>query len=731
MNADVIARALAETARKRRLLSTAAADRLATLCRSRAINSVEALQAWLESGDGLSAHLASQLVSAVAPADQRIFERWLTITHLADGGMGSVWMAASPENELVVIKTLRASGSLLDPRRMEEQAKRFEREAAITQHLVHPGVVRCLGSGILADNSRFMALEYVDSGDLRDLVEARGGLGEGLALAIVYQAVEALDAAGKLNLVHRDIKPANIFVSSQGQAKLADFGIARSTESDRTMLTMEGAIVGSPHYMAPEQVLAAPDLDGRVDIYAMGCVLYFALAAAPPFSGKLQDILHAHCTASVPDIRVLRPVVSELSHRIIATCMAKERDRRFTSAAELRDALANALVHLGLTPGRIEESTRPADLSGARGAINADLPTAQVDLRDTGGGLATATLETGASPDDQTIDACLAPPGNTTADDMTLDACLAPGAEAQGTTMATMLTGDQTGVTMLSQPDLMTMVCDLMEARDPDESGVTLVMPGASAVVDIPLTGDLDRAMADDHLALVAVRPGAPDTVLLWARCEVLLGKLREPPIDLCLRNYPVQQHLDECMRISRKHLLLRYDALELRAAVCDQGSPNGSELDGIRMTPHESGLLDPDTEHLLLLAEVLSLRLRALSRQAKAVARSDDPRPACGLECDHALDAVLVTRPANRPELAYAMVLRRLSIGGPGADLVLAGARSRSACELARYRDRWIFRRVDDGEDEAAWRPLQQGEVLDCGGIALRAEEGCYEHID
>ena len=688
MNADVIALALAETARKRRWLSRVAAERLATLVRERGVNDMPGLRRWLEDGDGLSPHLAGQLAGAVAPPELPPYDRWLAISHLADGGMGSVWLAAAPDNSLVVIKTLhRQHQSLLNPRQMEDCQRRFEREAAITQHLDHPHVVRCLGAGAAGDGSMFMALEYVDSGDLKELVEARSGLSEGLALAIAYQVTEALDAAGAVNMIHRDLKPANIFVSSTGQAKLADFGIARSTDDARTMLTMEGALVGSPHYMAPEQALGAADLDGRIDIYAMGCVLYFSLAAAPPFSGALQDIIHAHCTAVVPDIGQLRPAISQQTRQIISRCMAKEREKRYANPAELRDALANALVLLGLTPGQIEESTRPDDLAAPGGEVDSDLPTMASDWS---GGTA-ATIAAGP----------------------TLATAVGSG----------VLDSDMTGLTLISGQDMATMAADLMQEQASMSSLVTMAMPAASTAPLIE--GDLDTAMTAPHIALIGSGPGEPDAVLLWAQPELLLGKLREAPIDLCLRNYPVQERLDECKRISRKHLLLRYDPLEDTVAVCDQGSPNGTDLDGIRMIPQEVSWLETDVEHLLLLAGVLSLRLRALPRRDPVVAgaRTSD----CALTGGHGVDALCITRPANRPEMAYAMVLRRMSIGGPGADLVMARARSRSSVDLARHQDRWIIR----PDPTAAWTPLIADSTWDCGGLQLRAVPGDYRLID
>ncbi|MBA3684303.1 MAG: serine/threonine protein kinase, partial [Planctomycetes bacterium] len=398
MTPQILIDALIQAVRKRRILSRVPSERLGEMAKQKGIASVDDLRKWITSGDGLSGHLANQLKTLLPKQDEPPCGGYIPIAHLAEGGMGTVWLACSPKNELVVIKTLKgnlpvAAGST----QAQEFIKRFEREARITQQLTHGGVVRCLDAGARDDGTLFMILEYVDSGDLKDLVESRGGLNEGLALAILYQVVDGLAEAHRIHLIHRDIKPANIFVSSDGRAKLADFGIARSTEQNRTMLTMEGAIVGSPLYMSPEQIVTDPHLDIRSDIYALGAVLYYALAAQAPYDGRIQEVLHKHCTASIPDVRLLRPKISERSHEIIVTCMQKERAKRYKDPAELLAATANALVKLGLTPGSaIEEDTRPGDLSDDQAGFRPDMRTMAVNLSD-GGATLSADLNSGGT----------------------------------------------------------------------------------------------------------------------------------------------------------------------------------------------------------------------------------------------------------------------------------------------------------------------------------------------
>lgn len=734
MDQQVIIDALVQVARKRRLLAGGSAQRLGDYAKQKGLANLDDLRRWLKAGDGLSAHLANQLLETIPSAEIRPLGPYIPLAHLADGGMGSVWLACSPKNEMVVVKTMRKSlPPGVDKSHATEFMRRFEREAKITMQLTHPNVVRCLDSGQAEDGTPFMVLEYVDSGDLKDLVERRGGLPEGLALAILYQAADGLAEAHRIHLVHRDIKPPNIFVNTQGQAKLADFGIARSTESNRTMLTMEGAIVGSPLYMSPEQIVTDPNLDIRSDIYALGAVLYYCLAGTAPFDGKLQEVLHKHCTASIPDIRKLRPAIGESTGQIIATCMQKERGKRFKDPEEMRSAIANVLVKLGLTPkSAIEEDTRQGDLSGRDGAAftpSSDMPTMATNLS-----------------------------GNS--EQQTLVADLSGGDRSNAATISADLLDAEPSVPM-SSGDIMTIAANLLALDDPSavpqatmatrampagggpdgvrtQTLATAVMGGGAPRYSAPklperVDGDLDLAITGDWLSLLPTETTDPSGVVLFARPKLIMGKLREPPVDLCLRYYPVATHKDNLQRISRNHLVLRYDAIENRCVVDDQGSPNGTMLDGVSVKPGQSVPLENDTDNVLVVANIVVLRLRPVPRRSDPQPALDGVPPAsgsalCGIEHGHGFDAVVITRPENRPEMAYVQVLRQVTIGGPGAQVALAGARTRAASQVACYDGKWMWRPA--GDPTTPWKALTPGTKLDCGGKVLVAQKGEYTHF-
>ncbi len=745
MESGVVIEALVQVARKRRLLGMGPSQRLGEYAKQRGVANLDDLRRWLVSGDGLSAHLANQLIALIPKPEQPMLGAYIPLAHLADGGMGTVWLACSPDNKLVVVKTLKQqapTGNMVDKSNGTEFMRRFEREARITQQLTHPNIVRCLDAGQSADLTPFMVLEFVDSGDLKDLVERRGGLNEGLALAILYQAADGLAEAHRIHLIHRDIKPPNIFVSADGRARLADFGIARSTDSTRTMLTMEGAIVGSPLYMSPEQIVTDPNLDIRSDIYALGAVLYFCLASTPPYDGRLQEVLHKHCTASIPEIRKLRPVISEGTSQIIHACMQKERGKRYKDPIELRSAVANVLVKLGLTPGAlIEEDTRQGDLSGADGqGFKPDSPTITADL--SGGRGGDQSLQQTISTDlsgrpDQSLQATISTDllESEAPNPKAIDSALVH------TIAANLLAEDSEAVpSNLPVTTRMTNEDKAAVAAAPSGSAQTLATAvtqnglrfSAPKAAPERFEGDLATALAGDWVSLLPNSAGDPSAILLFARTKLCLGRLREPPTDLCLRNYPVSQHKEACQRASRQHLNLLYDLIENRILLEDLNSPNGTMLDGITIKPGQTCMLELEADNILVVANVMNLWLRCVPRGTERQNELDGAPPAdgssaCGIDTKLGYDALIITRPENRTEMAYAMVLRQLTIGGPGSQLLCAGARTRSACQIGLYAGRWIWRVAGSG---APWKPLSNGTELDCGGKKLFAQAGVFQHF-
>src|SRR6478609_3536801 len=204
---------------------------------------------------------------------------------LGSGGMGTVVAAHHLQlDEKVAIKVLQ-------PAMLEnaEATARFAREARAAVRIKSEYVARVSDVGYLESGAPFMVMEYLEGEDLADML-TRGKLPAEQAVEFVLQACEALAEAHALGIIHRDIKPANLYCVRRTDGllaiKLLDFGISRATSSSDLALTSSGVMMGTPHYMAPEQMIAAKNADGRSDIWSLGAVLFELLVGEPPFNAE-------------------------------------------------------------------------------------------------------------------------------------------------------------------------------------------------------------------------------------------------------------------------------------------------------------------------------------------------------------------------------------------------------------------------------------------------------------
>jgi DNA-binding SARP family transcriptional activator/tetratricopeptide (TPR) repeat protein len=254
---------------------------------------------------------------------------------LGRGGAAIVYLARELKHDrMVALKVLRPelAGSVV--------AERFLLEISIAARLSHPNILQLYDSGRSSD-LLYYAAPYVAGESLRKRIERERQLAVPEAIRIVREVAAALDYAHREGVVHRDVKPENILLAD-GHAVVADFGIARALMlAGGAHLTESGIAVGTPHYVCPEQASGADDVDGRADIYSLGCVLYELLAGSPPYTGVTpQQILALHATAPVPSVRLRRPTVSEALEDAIAKSLAKTPVDRFNTAAEFAEALA-------------------------------------------------------------------------------------------------------------------------------------------------------------------------------------------------------------------------------------------------------------------------------------------------------------------------------------------------------------------------------------------------------
>jgi serine/threonine-protein kinase len=254
------------------------------------------------------------------------------------GGMGEVHRAYDTRRHRVVaLKRLRPG--LADDAEYQE---RFRREARLVARLSSPHVVPIHDFGEM-DGRLFLDMRLVPGTDLAGLVHQSGPLSPSRAVEVVRQIADALDSAHRNGLVHRDVKPSNILLDSTRHrdfAYLVDFGIVRSIGDGR--LTMTGALVGTTAYMAPEMFIGRP-ADRRVDIYALGCLLFEVLTGSPPFVGQGPVQMYHHLHSEPPRPSAHRYGLPPGLDAVVARAMAKDPEQRFASAGQLADAASDVV----------------------------------------------------------------------------------------------------------------------------------------------------------------------------------------------------------------------------------------------------------------------------------------------------------------------------------------------------------------------------------------------------
>jgi serine/threonine-protein kinase len=274
---------------------------------------------------------------------QLIDDRYYVEQRLGEGGMGEVYVAHQVRTGRKCALKLMHRSMTQDP----DAVGRFRREASSACAISHPHVATIFDSGETSDRRPYFAMEFVDGRSLSQMIRDEGRLDPWRAADIARQIAEGLGAAHDLEIMHRDLKPDNVMLGAArggtDYVKLVDFGIAKpTTTAAGNTITRTGFILGTPAYMSPEQ-LCADKLDGRTDLYSLGCVLYEMLTGETPFGGNsLERLMMQRLTEDAPRARTLNEQIPPVLDDIVARLLARSAEDRYPDAHTAADALAAA-----------------------------------------------------------------------------------------------------------------------------------------------------------------------------------------------------------------------------------------------------------------------------------------------------------------------------------------------------------------------------------------------------
>lgn len=294
---------------------------------------------------------------------------------LGEGVAGIVYRAKDPKGREVAVKLLREVAA-----KNPDLLRRFRREVDVATSLEHENLVLAYEGGQTAAGRLYLSSELVRGANAARLLDANRPLAEPAALSIGRDVARALAHLRAQKLVHRDAKPENVLVRADGLAKLSDFGLARSAAEGGARLTATGEVLGTPYYLAPEQIHARKDVDVRADLYSLGCMMHEWLAGKRPFDGaSVVEILAGHVKREAPDLSAARPGLEPRTVALVRELLEKDREKRPQDPEAVGRRLDEILAALGAGDGRaaVREAlarvpaAAPAGLpgAGARSAV--------------------------------------------------------------------------------------------------------------------------------------------------------------------------------------------------------------------------------------------------------------------------------------------------------------------------------------------------------------------------
>ena len=291
--------------------------------------------------------------------------KYRPLRRLAVGGMGAVYEAEHVEiGHHVAVKVMKRE--LAD---RAEAVARFRREAQIAGNLGHDNICAVLDVGATPDGAPYLVMPLLKGRSLAQVLAESGPMPEERALDVAAQVLSALAAAHQVGVVHRDLKPDNVFLTQVGErddfVKVLDFGISKvlGAQREASALTQTGTLVGTPYYMAPEQARGLKDQDVRVDVYAVGVMLYEMLTGHLPFAGdQIGDVIIKIATEGFARPRQLRPDLAPAVEAFVLRAMERDRERRFSDASSMRDEALRLLTGTAapVTATPVPSRTTPA-----------------------------------------------------------------------------------------------------------------------------------------------------------------------------------------------------------------------------------------------------------------------------------------------------------------------------------------------------------------------------------
>jgi serine/threonine protein kinase len=262
------------------------------------------------------------------------FDRYQIQAHLAQGGMSDIYRAFDLVNRRNVAIKIPDKSMIGDP----AQYERFQRELDVINTLDHPAILKGLGSGKY-NRIPYLVTEFVDGQSLRTLINTSAPLSSEQAVTLIRKIAEGMAYCHANNVVHRDLKPENILITSEGQPIIMDFGLALTKGSHRVTYSNLSATMGTPDYMAPEQIEGQRG-DQRTDVYALGTILYEMLSGKTPFSGDNNlAVMAQHLHNAPPRLDRINPAVPPELAAIVACCLARNPNDRYADMQAFVEAL--------------------------------------------------------------------------------------------------------------------------------------------------------------------------------------------------------------------------------------------------------------------------------------------------------------------------------------------------------------------------------------------------------